>query len=293
MVRTLVVVLATLTALAAHAMPADPAGPDLTDTRLLRMPDIHGDAVVFVYGGDLWTVPSTGGEARRLTSSIGYESSPKFSPDGRWIAFSGEYDGNNDVYVMPSTGGEPVRLTFHPAWDRVIDWQPDGESIRFQSPRQSHTGRDLQLFTVPRTGGLPERMILPTAGLSSYAPDGNAPRLHAHLHRDPHLEAVQGRLGAGHLDLRPRREHLAEGHRLGRQRRLPDVARRHHLLHERPRGRQAQRLGLRHPRRHPPPDHPARRVRRQVPQPRRQRDRLRERRLAVGARPRDRSSRGS
>ncbi len=172
MFRTLVAVLATLMSLTAHALPADPASPDPNDTRLLRMPDIHGDAVVFVYGGDLWTVTSVGGEARRLTSSIGYESSPKFSPDGRWIAFTGQYDGNNDVYVMPAAGGEPVRLTFHPAWDRVIDWQPDGQSIRFQSPRQSHTGRDLQLYTVPRTGGLPERMIMPTAGLSSYAPDG-------------------------------------------------------------------------------------------------------------------------
>jgi tricorn protease len=173
MFRTLAVVLATCLGLAAHALPADPSVPDPNDTRLLRMPDIHGDTVVFVYGGDLWTVSSAGGEARRLTSSIGYESSPKFSPDGQWIAFSGEYDGNNDVYVMPAAGGEPVRLTFHPAWDRVIDWQPDGQAIRFQSPRQSHTGRDLQLYTIPRTGGLPERMILPTAGLSSYAPDGH------------------------------------------------------------------------------------------------------------------------
>jgi len=140
--------------------------------RLLRMPDIHRDTVVFVYAGDLWTVSAQGGEARRLTSSVGQETNPKFSPDGQWLAFSGEYDGNHDVYVMPAGGGEPVRLTFHPGWDRVIDWEPDGRRIRFQSPRASHTGRDLQLFTVDREGGLPVPMILPTAGLSSWSDDG-------------------------------------------------------------------------------------------------------------------------
>jgi tricorn protease len=173
MLRLLVVLLAVLSNLAAFAAPPAAPAADPDDMRLLRMPDVHGDALVFVYGGDLWLASGSGGEARRLTSSVGYEYSPKFSPDGRWIAFSGEYDGNPDVYVMPAAGGEPVRLTFHPGADRVIDWQPDGESIRFQSARQSHTGRDLQLYTVPRTGGLPERMILPTAGLSSYAPDGH------------------------------------------------------------------------------------------------------------------------
>jgi tricorn protease len=145
---------------------------DLENMRLLRMPDIHGRTVVFVYAGDLWTVSVQGGEARRLTSSAGFESNPKFSPDGAWIAFTGEYDGNTDVYVMPARGGEPRRLTYHPGSDRVIGWEPDGRRIRFQSGRQSHTGRDLQLHTVDREGGLPERMILPEAGLSSWSPDG-------------------------------------------------------------------------------------------------------------------------
>jgi tricorn protease len=173
MVRLLFALLLVLTSLPAVAVPPALPAADPDDMRLLRMPDVHGDSVVFVYGGDLWTTTRGGGEARRLTSSIGYESYPKFSPDGRWIAFSGEYDGNHDVYVMDAAGGEPLRLTFHPGWDRVIDWQPDGEAIRFQSARESHTGRDLQLYTVARTGGLPVRMILPTAGLSSYAPDGH------------------------------------------------------------------------------------------------------------------------
>ena len=161
--------------LTAAAAPADDpvlGEPDHQDMRLLRNPDIYGDQIVFTYAGDLWTVGRSGGQARRLTGSVGYQSQPKFSPDGKMIAFSGDYDGNNDVYVIPATGGEPERLTWHPGWDRVIDWQPDGTSVRFQSPRQSRTGRDLQLFTVPVTGGLPRRIVLPTAGLSSYSPDG-------------------------------------------------------------------------------------------------------------------------
>ena len=159
---------------AAPAFAADPvmAEPDFDDARLLRMPDIHGDTVVFVYAGDLWTVSAQGGEARRLTGSVGYQSQPKFSPDGGTIAFTGNYDGNDDVYLIPTRGGEPMRLTWHPGFDRVIDWQPGGDAIRFQSRRATRTGRDMQLFTVPADGGLPEQMVLPTGGLSSYSPDG-------------------------------------------------------------------------------------------------------------------------
>jgi tricorn protease len=147
--------------------------PDTSDMRLLRYPDIHGDTIVFSYAGDLWTVSSKGGEARRLTGSVGYQNQAKFSPDGKTIAFSGNYDGNNDVYLIPAEGGEPERLTWHPGGDRVIDWQPDGKSVRFQSRRESRTGRDLQLFTVSSEGGLPRRLPLPTGGLSSYNAEGN------------------------------------------------------------------------------------------------------------------------
>ena len=164
-------------ALAAAALPtgaADPvaAAPDFSDARLLRLPDIHGDKVVFTYAGDLWTVSAQGGEARRLTAAPGFAGGAKFSPDGKWIAFTGNYDGNNDLYVVSAAGGEPRRLTWHPSFDRMIDWQPDGKAIRFQSQRESATGRDLQLYTVPLEGGLPQKMELPTAGLSSYSPDG-------------------------------------------------------------------------------------------------------------------------
>jgi len=168
----LTILISTLWSLAALA--ADPVlgEADPTDMRLLRFPDIHGDSIVFIQAGDLWVVSAEGGQATRLTSSVGYQTQPKFSPDGATIAFTGNYDGNDDVFLIPATGGEPERLTWHPGFDRVIDWQPDGQSVRFQSRRESRTGRDMQLFTVPVTGGLPERIVLPTGGLSSYSPDG-------------------------------------------------------------------------------------------------------------------------
>ncbi len=155
--------------LACGAALADDFDP--TDMRLLRNPDIHGDRVVFVHGGDLWLVSSEGGEARRLTTHVGFESQPKFSPDGEWIAFTGDYDGNPDVYVIPAEGGEPRRLTWHPYPDRVIDWEPDGRSVRFQSSRNSFTWREANLWTVPVDGGLPTSLGLPTGGLSSWNGD--------------------------------------------------------------------------------------------------------------------------
>ena len=86
-----------------------------SETRLLRFPDIHGDRVVFCYGGDLWRAPAAGGTATRLTAHPGREVFPRFSPDGEWIAFTGQYDGDEQVYVMPADGGEPRRLTWYPA----------------------------------------------------------------------------------------------------------------------------------------------------------------------------------
>jgi tricorn protease len=115
-------------------------------TKLLRFPDIHGDRVVFTYGGDLWTVSTAGGTAVRLTSHPGVESYAKFSSDGRWIAFTGQYDGDEQVYVMPSGGGEPKQLTFYPSrgplaprWghdNQVHGWTNDGRII-FRSQRDS------------------------------------------------------------------------------------------------------------------------------------------------------------
>ena len=146
-----------------------PGGP----TRLLRFADVSLDKVVFAYAGDLWIAPRAGGSARRLTSHVGDERFPKFSPDGKWIAFSGEYDGNLDVYVVPADGGEPKRLTYHPGNDIVLGWTPDGSSILFRSDRfAAPPHRYTQLFLVPPAGGTPKRLPVPRADLTSFSPDG-------------------------------------------------------------------------------------------------------------------------
>src|SRR5437870_2422002 len=116
------------------ALASSPAAA-LEECRLLRMPDIEGQTIVFVYAGDLWKVPRSGGPATRLTTHEGLETVPKLSPDGRSVAFTAEYDGNRDVYTMPIDGGEPVRLTWHPSADVVTEWYPDGKSILFRSNR--------------------------------------------------------------------------------------------------------------------------------------------------------------
>ncbi|MCK4872800.1 MAG: PD40 domain-containing protein [Phycisphaerales bacterium] len=137
-----------------------------------RFPAIHGDTVVFAAEGDLWRVPITGGSAMRLTTHDGNEAFPKFSPDGRWLAFSGEYGGNVDVYVMPATGGEPQRLTFHPGRDEVVAWRPSGRSIVFRSRRSSGQRAERRLFEVPVTGGYPHIIEVGLASLASFSPDG-------------------------------------------------------------------------------------------------------------------------
>ena len=115
---------------------------------LFRQPTISKTDIVFSYAGDLWIVSRAGGDARRLTTGIGIETNPYFSPDGDWIAFSGEYDGNVDVYVIPATGGVPKRLTYHPALDEVSGWTTDGKSVLFASTRDSSAGFS-RLYTFP------------------------------------------------------------------------------------------------------------------------------------------------
>ena len=122
-----------LAALLRYAAPATA----LEECRLLRQPDIQGDKIVFVYAGDLWSVARAGGLAQRLTSHEGTESLPRFSPDGKTIAFTGQYDGNTDVFTIPAEGGEPTRLTWHPDPDQLVDWYPDGKSVLFRSRRAS------------------------------------------------------------------------------------------------------------------------------------------------------------
>ncbi len=143
-----------------------------TETRLMRYPSISQTQIVFTYGGDLWTVPRDGGLGRRLTGHPGLETSPKFSPDGKWIAFSGQYDGNTDVFVIPAEGGVPKRLTYHPSPDDVLGWTPDGKRILFRSSRNSESLRYDKLFEVSIDGGLPTPLPLDMGGLSSFSPDG-------------------------------------------------------------------------------------------------------------------------
>ena len=151
------------------------------EARLLRFPDIHGDTVVFSHGGDLWSVPATGGTARRLTSGDGLELFPRFSPDGKWIAFTGQYDGSLDVYVMPASGGEPRRLTWYPSEDNndrmgfdnmVLGWTPDGR-ILFRGQRGPIRGFIGEPYTVSPVGGPVQRFPLPESGAISFSPDGN------------------------------------------------------------------------------------------------------------------------
>ncbi|HEU4710563.1 MAG TPA: S41 family peptidase [Pyrinomonadaceae bacterium] len=154
-----------------------------SQTKLLRFPDIRGDRVVFTYGGDLWTAPAAGGMATRLTSHPGVELFGKFSPDGKWIAFTGQYDGDEQVYVVPTTGGEPRQLTFYPArgplpprwgWEnQVYGWSKDGKQIYFRSSRDSWSVGMARLYSVSIDGGASEPLPMPSAGSGDYSPSGN------------------------------------------------------------------------------------------------------------------------
>ena len=152
------------------------------EARLLRFPATNGTDIVFSYAGDLFTAPLAGGEAKRLTSHIGYEMFAKYSPDGKTIAFTGEYDGNREVYIIPATGGEPVRLTYTSTNSRddlgdrmgpnniVMAWTPDGKYIVYRN--RTGDGFPGKLWKVSVKGGMPEELPLPEGGFCSYSPDG-------------------------------------------------------------------------------------------------------------------------
>ena len=154
--------------LASGASAADGEG-----TLMLSQPAVSADRIAFAYAGDLWIAGIDGGSPRRLTSHIGVELNPRFSPDGEWIAFSGEYDGNTDVFLVPAAGGVPQRLTWHPAADLVQSFTPDGSAVLFASGRNAYTGRHQQLFTVPTSGGHPDQLPIPHAFKATYSPDGS------------------------------------------------------------------------------------------------------------------------
>lgn len=151
-------------------------------TKILRYPDVHGNRVVFTYAGDLWIAPTDGGTAIRLTSHPGLEFAAKFSPDGTRIAFTGQYDGDEQVYVMPVSGGVPQQLSFYPAvgplpqrWgfdNFVYGWTPDGTSVLYKSSYDGFEAGDMRLFTAPVAGGLPTALAMPVSGAGEFAPDG-------------------------------------------------------------------------------------------------------------------------
>ncbi len=151
-------------------------------TRLLRQPDIHGDMVAFVYAGDIWLASTKGGDARQLTSDEGMEYFPKFSPDGRWIAFTGDYSGSRQVFVISVDGGQPRQLTFYndvgampPRGgidNRVMDWTPDGKYILFLPHRLPWSDRMGRPYIVPVAGGMETPLAIPESGGGTYSPDG-------------------------------------------------------------------------------------------------------------------------
>src|SRR5437764_4536420 len=154
------------------------------EARLLRFPAIHGNQVVFTYAGNLYTVAAEGGIARKLTNHDGFEMFARFSPDGKTLAFTGQYDGNTEVYTMPAEGGVPKRLTFTATLNRddvsdrmgpnniVMGWTPDGKHIIFRSRMKEPNDFNGQLFLVSAKGGLPQQLPLPRGGFCSYSPDG-------------------------------------------------------------------------------------------------------------------------
>jgi tricorn protease len=166
-----------LLSIAAHGL-----AQELPEGRLLRFPDVSKDKIAFSYGGDLWLVARTGGVAQRITSHPGQELFPKFSPDGKWIAFTAQYDGNYNVYIMVSEGGQPRQLTFHPGGghlnermgfhNEVITWTPDSKRIVFLTRRDTFNDWFGRLYSVPIEGGLAEPLPLDKGGLTSYSADG-------------------------------------------------------------------------------------------------------------------------
>lgn len=165
--RALVLVLV----LAVFSLPtfSDPSAP--SPGALLRFPTLHGETVVFSSGGDLWSAPLAGGPAHRLTVDPGEERNPRFSPDGRWIAFSASIDGNRDVYVMNPDGGQIQRVTYHPAADEVLGWHPTRNLILFRSAREGYP-RMSRLFLISPQGTDLEELPFPNAEWGSFSPDG-------------------------------------------------------------------------------------------------------------------------
>ncbi|MCB9282568.1 MAG: PD40 domain-containing protein [Lewinellaceae bacterium] len=143
------------------------------NARLFQHPDVSQTHITFVFGDDIWIAPKSGGPASRLSSPEGTESFPRFSPDGKQIAFTGNYDGNSDIYVIPSQGGMPTRVTHHGMYDRLVDWYPDGKNLLYASSMESGKQRWSQLYRIPSTGGMPEKLPMVHAEFGSFSADAS------------------------------------------------------------------------------------------------------------------------
>nr|WP_193038930.1 S41 family peptidase [Pseudoalteromonas nigrifaciens] len=174
-----------LTAIAVAVAPAiSPmvAAYQTQDTRLLRFPDIHKESVTFVYAGDIYIANTKTGKSTRLTDHIGFETFPKFSPDGSQIAFSAQYNGSRQVYVMNRDGSDLKQLTYYNdvgvmpprgGFDyRVLDWTPDGKHIVFRANRTPYGQRVGRPYIVPAAGGLEQPLAIPETGGGMLSPDG-------------------------------------------------------------------------------------------------------------------------
>jgi len=191
------------------------------ESRLLRFPAIWGNKIAFSYGGDLYVTTLEGGMARKITSHKGYEMFPRFSPDGSWLAFTGQYDGNTEVYLMPAAGGTPRRLTYTATLDRddigdrmgpnniVMTWTPDGQYIIYRSRKQSFNDFKGMLFKVSKNGGLSEELPFSVAGFCSFSPDGQLfifarwtkNSLQSCVPGISHMETLPRRYGRRYLDI--------------------------------------------------------------------------------------------
>ena len=192
--RRLIVVVIFVFFASALAVSAD-SGP-----LPLQNPTLSKTQIAFNFGGDIWVVDRDGGDAQRLVTGTGTLSRPIFSPDGTEIAYTGNYDGNDDVYVVAASGGEPRRLTYHPSSDVAVGWTNDGKSILFRTTRSSYSRFEM-LYTIPATGGYPTPLPLPMGVEGAYSPEGT------------HLAYVPGwnrRLGA--VDAYVAIKHYRGGH---------------------------------------------------------------------------------
>jgi tricorn protease len=163
-----------LSILASFIISSGLSGINIKDTRLMAQPAISADHIAFIYAEDLWIANADGSQPVRLTVDEGIESNPCFSPDGRLIAFSAQYEGNTDVFVIPVEGGVPVRLTWHPGEDIVRGFTPDGNNILFASQREVFSNRFFQFFIIPVKGGQPVKLDIPNGWFATYSPDGKS-----------------------------------------------------------------------------------------------------------------------